>query len=94
MNPVSLSETASFWGSTNGRSVVLDSAVIALTNGVASASVHSVLSVARTAKGRRRVTELDADWLKRRGSTLLMQANLIPFVLIFSEWSWLFLLMQ
>ena len=91
MNPVSLSETASLWGSTNGRSVVLDSAVIALSNGFATTSVHTVLSVAKRAKGRRRVTELDGDWLKRRGSALLMQANLIPFVLIFAGWSWLVL---
>ena len=94
MNPVPLSESASLGDTTNWRSVALDSAVIALSNGFATASLHSVLSVAKTAKGRRRVTELDADWLKRRGSTLLMQANLIPFVLIFSEWSWLFFLMQ
>tara|TARA_B100001059_G_C17809765_1_gene571520 strand:+ start:1303 stop:1587 length:285 start_codon:yes stop_codon:yes gene_type:complete len=94
MNPVPLSESASLGDATNWKSVVLDSAVIALSNGFATASLHSVLSVAKTAKGRRRVTELDADWLKRRGSSLLMQANLIPLVLIFPEWSWLFLYMQ
>ena len=91
MKPVSLSETASLGVATNLASVALDSAVIALSNGFATTSVHTVLSVAKRAKGRRRVTELDGDWLKRRGSALLMQANLIPFVLIFAGWSWLVL---